>query len=183
MLNMFLAWSAREKHMTLLSSRNDGMRFEVQPKGWDVVSMYRIMRVAGTGVKQKMRVRATPLINLREMINKFNRKNKDNIIDNVNDDYSISIGDWTDMYLTENVPPSPSPSPFTIFPTTPLLSVFPSSKTAPPISPPTRLSSRPRPRPESDNNAVYWSPLGLLDMLNTGGHTDYKMNLRIVIDM
>jgi hypothetical protein len=29
MLNMFVAWSAREKKMTLLSSRNDGMRFEV----------------------------------------------------------------------------------------------------------------------------------------------------------
>jgi hypothetical protein len=165
MLNMFVAWSAREKKMTLLSSRNDGMRFEVQPKGWDVVSMYRINRVVGTGVKQ--RLRSIPWINLRELIDKF-RKNDYNIIEN-NSDYSVDINDWTDMYMVENTTDSPPPLFFTLPTTTAPFSILPNTKTAPIISPSARIDSKPH---QYDNaNAVYWTPLGLLDMFNTGEMT------------
>jgi hypothetical protein len=151
---------------------------KVQPKGWDVVSMYRIMRVTGTGVKQKLR--PIPWINLRELIDRFRRNDGDITVGSFN--YNIDIGDWTDMYVVENTTastPPPSP-PFFILPSaTAPFSPFPTTKIAPMISPPARVDGS-NPQPGDSANAVYWSPLGLLDMFNTGGGIIHSYQLNII---
>lgn len=140
--------------------------------------MHRIMRVAGTGVKQKLR--PISWSNLRELIGRFRRNDGDITDDRFN--YNIDIGDWTDMYVVENTTDSTPPlsPPFFILPSTTVpFSLFPTTKIAPVISPPARVDGS-KPQPDDSANAVYWSPLGLLDMFNTGGGIIHSYQLNTI---
>ena len=119
MLEMFAAWSSKEKKMTILKSRNDAIKFEVQPKGWDVVSLSRILVVPGTEAKMK---KMRPIIQLKNLFGRFKINGKS------------SRGSVKSSEATPDSGVSASDSDVTDF-----------------------------------DNAVYWSPIGLLDMLNTGG--------------
>jgi hypothetical protein len=85
------------------------------------------------------------------------------------------------MYIVENTTASTPPSPpFFILPSAAApFSLFPTTKTAPVISPPARVDGS-KPQPGDSANAVYWSPLGLLDMFNTGGGIIHSYQLNII---
>ena len=133
MLEMFTAWSSREKKMTVLTSRNDVMSFEVQPKGWDVVSMSRILLVPGTVVKMK---KIRPFLKLKNLFGRFKiKRNKKNVDSNSGrSENNVNEGDIN----------------------SPTMSVSDSAQIA-------------AAKESGSSDAVYWSPIGLLDMLNTGG--------------
>ena len=118
MLEMFAAWSSKEKKMTILKSRNDAIKFEVQPKGWDVVSLSRILVVPGTQAKmQKIR----PITQLKNLFGRIlpTRKSSKSSVTSSEGTVESGINASSDVI--------------------------------------------------DYGNAVYWSPIGLLDMLNTGG--------------
>jgi Raffinose synthase or seed imbibition protein Sip1 len=126
MLEMFTAWSSREKKMTVLTSRNDVMSFEVQPKGWDVVSMSRILLVPGTVAKIK---KIRPFVQLKNLFGRLKIKRGYKNVDSNSGSSDINVNDGE------------------------------SSNTAHTVSV----------KEVGSSDAVYWSPIGLLDMLNTGG--------------
>jgi Raffinose synthase or seed imbibition protein Sip1 len=126
MLEMFAAWSSREKKMTVLTSRNDVMSFEVQPKGWDVISMSRILLVPGTVAKVK---KIRPFVQLKNLFGRLKIKRGHKNVDNNSGSSDINANDGE------------------------------SSTTAVTVSA----------KESGNSDAVYWSPIGLLDMLNTGG--------------
>lgn len=41
----FIVWSARHKKLTILDGRNAGLSMMLEPKGWDVVTMHRILQL------------------------------------------------------------------------------------------------------------------------------------------
>jgi Raffinose synthase or seed imbibition protein Sip1 len=133
MLEMFTAWSSREKKMTVLTSRNDVMSFEVQPKGWDVVSMSRILLVPGTVVKMK---KIRPFLKLKNLFGRFKIKRSKKNVDS-NSGRSENNENEGDI-------------------NSPTMSVSDSAQIA-------------AAKESGSSDAVYWSPIGLLDMLNTGG--------------
>lgn len=139
MLEMFAAWSSREKKLTILRSRNDGMRFEVQPKGWDVVSMSRILMVPGTSTKiKKMR----PFVQLKNLFGRLNTKSSPKKVV-VSPNVSGSNEGDNASIITGNTPQ---------------------------MRPEVSLTGSKENVTEGDPGAaIYWSPIGLLDMLNTGG--------------
>ena len=50
----YVAWSAAEKKATLLGGREDALRLHLKPKGWDVVSLFRVMAVPlGEGERRR----------------------------------------------------------------------------------------------------------------------------------
>jgi hypothetical protein len=126
MLEMFAAWSSREKKMTVLTSRNDVMSFEVQPKGWDVISMSRILLVPGTVAKMK---KIRPFVQLKNLFGRLKIKRGHKNVNNNSGSNNINANDGD------------------------------SSTTALTVSA----------KESGSSDAVYWSPIGLLDMLNTGG--------------
>ena len=148
MLEMFAAWSSMEKQLTILNSRNDGMKFEVQPKGWDVVSMSRILMVPGTSPKLKSR---RPFVQLKNLFGRLNKKNNLNKATVSTSAQSNHEGDEGSI-LAGNTPGMK----------------FKTTSTGP---------------QESTNNsdqgaAIYWSPIGLLDMLNTGGAVEQILSTK-----
>ena len=133
MLEMFTAWSSREKKMTVLTSRNDVMSFEVQPKGWDVVSMSRILLVPGTVVKMK---KIRPFLKLKNLFGRFKiKRNKKNVDSNSGrSENNENEGDINSSTMS--------------------------------VSDSAQIAAA---KESGSSDAVYWSPIGLLDMLNTGG--------------
>ena len=132
MLEMFAVWSSREKRMSILNSRNDVMRFEVQPKGWDVVSLSRILLVSGTGDKPKKK---RPLVQLKGTVSRFFR----NMVRGEKEGKSSSVPS-SDYYILSDGAPLGMNS-----------------------------ESNNQDAADESSSAIYWSPIGLLDMLNTGG--------------
>lgn len=139
MLEMFTAWSSREKKMTVLTSRNDVMSFEVQPKGWDVVSMSRILLVPGTVAKMK---KIRPFFQLKNLFGRLrikrNNKNVDSNSDSVSSDENDNVNEGEGESSASTLTMSDS-------------------------------TQRAAATQSGSSDAVYWSPIGLLDMLNTGG--------------
>lgn len=141
MLEMFTAWSSREKKMTVLTSRNDVMSFEVQPKGWDVVSMSRILLVPGTVVKMK---KIRPILQLKNLFGRFKIKRNKKIVDNDSGSSDDNV-EGAEISSTSLVVKTST------------------------LSAPDSAQGAATKESGSLSNAVYWSPIGLLDMLNTGG--------------
>ena len=139
MLEMFAVWSSKEKKMSILNSRNDVMRFEVHPKGWDVVSMSRILLVSGTGTKPK---KIRPLVQLKGTVGRFFKNGSGSVKGEKtasvsgSDYYILSDNQYLDT-VSENSNSNDKDTMNDI--------------------------------DDSSSNAIYWSPIGLLDMLNTGG--------------
>ena len=148
MLEMFAAWSSMEKQLTILNSRNDGMKFEVQPKGWDVVSMSRILMVPGTAPKLKSR---RPLVQLKNLFGRLSTKNNLNKATVSTSVQSSNEGEEGST-LAGNTPGMKSK----------IASTKPQENTN-----------------NSDQGAtIYWSPIGLLDMLNTGGAVEQILSTK-----
>ena len=134
MLEMFAVWSSREKRMSILNSRNDVMRFEILPKGWDVVSLSRILLVSGTGDKPKKK---RPLVQLKGTVSRFFR----NMVKGEKDGKSSSTSSSDYYILSDGAPLAMSGE----------------------------SNNQNTADESSSSSAIYWSPIGLLDMLNTGG--------------
>jgi hypothetical protein len=149
-VDVFVAWSAAEKKMTLIEGRDASLKFNLKPKDWDVISLSHVYDV---------KTARPHFANVVGALGRVMRLRK-------NDFAASKTGEAGTITLTAEptiAEPMAPPMSDTPTETAPVEATFDG----------TIISSN-----SNANKPVFWSPIGLLNMLNAGGAVEQILPTR-----